>query len=1092
MNQESITFKFDQFNKLFPFYILINNQLEIKSVGSSLKKICDFDERVSFCSLFSLKRPELGNINYEELVGLSDQMIVLQSNREKPFLLRGQFEFLVETDHVLFVGSPWFDSINDIKERNLTIPDFAIHDPVVDLLHILMNQKIATDEVKELLFKVNQQKNSLRGINEFSANLLNQTSLDEIAWAIIDSAIERFNLEDCVIYLLDEETQFLSQRAAFGNKQSDNREILNPIKIKIGEGIVGKVALTGKPLIINDTSKVPEYIPDDQIRLSEISVPIIANQKVIGVIDSEHSTKNFFNKEHLSDFKTIANLASIKMKNAIVLEKQIEIENKLKANRKSFEELIERAGETLYELDSDGFYKYANSVFFKKTGYSMDELSQKQYLELVKESHREEVSSFYYNQFKQQLDKTYFELPIITKKGKIIWIGQNVTFDYTPDGFINNVVAVARDITEKKLAEIALKRSEEKYRGIIANMELGIIEVDLEERISYVNQSFCKMSGYNLNELMGKVASKFFLSEDGQKVMQEKNKLRNEGISDAYEIKIVNRFNQQKWWLISGGPSYDNNGNLTGSIGIHLDITNQKKLEKELKLARKVAEDSSMAKEYFLANMSHEIRTPLNAILGMLRELSKGNLAENEFSYTNNAKTAADHLLSIVNNILDISKIEAGQFKLEKQHFQLKNLFDSTSQIMSIKAIEKRLDLIFHISNDIKPAHIGDEIRIKQVLINLIDNALKFTEKGNVTVRCEVNSTYENIQLITFTIADTGRGIDEKYLSNLFNKYSQEDISTSKYYGGTGLGMAIAADLIKLMDGNIKVNSKKGKGTQIKIDLPLTIGSINKTIKEDIGSDFNKLKGKHILLVEDNPMNRLVAITTLSAYDVYITEVQNGKEAIKKVKAENFDIILMDIQMPVMNGIEATKIIREELNIKTPIVALTANAFKKQINLCLSVGMDAYVVKPFEERRFIDVLLNVMEIENKSSQLNKTELNLKSNNKKSFDLEYLNKISRGDQEFLSDMIHLFIKTIPPSLHSMREAYNNKDFVALNAVAHRIRPSIKDMGISEIFNDLKQVEILSIKDNQSILLPQYLDKIEDIMSKVIDELKTEIS
>jgi PAS domain S-box-containing protein len=1091
MNQESITFKFDQFNRLFPFYILIDNQLKIQSIGKSLRKICDCDGKSSFSSLFLLKRPELGDLKYEELVSMLDQIIILQTKEIKPFILRGQFEYLVDKEQFLFVGSPWFDSVDEIKERNLTITDFAIHDPIIDLHNILMTQKIATSEIKELLSKVSHQRNILRGINEFSADLLRQITLDEIAWTIIESAIRRFDLEDCVIYLIDEDTQYLSQRAAYGYKQKDNREIINPLKIKIGDGIVGKVALTGEALLINDTSLVREYIPDDKFRYSELTVPIISDKKVIGIIDSEHSKKNFFTKEHLSDFTIIANLAAIKMKNAIALEKQAKIEKALIENRQRFEELIERAGETLYELNSKGYFTYANSVFSKMTGYTLKQLREKKYLELVKDSHREEAIAFYYSQLTQQLNETYFELPIITSEGITVWVGQNVTFDFAPDGRVNNIIAVARDITEKRLAEIALRRSEDKYRGIIANMELGIIEVGLDERIQYVNQSFCKMSGYSLDELLGKIASKVLLSEEGQDMMAEKHKLRDDGISYVYEIKIRNRKNERKWWLISGGPSYDSSGNMIGSIGIHLDITSHKKLEKELKKARQVAEDSSKAKEYFLANMSHEIRTPLNAILGMLRELLKSQLDEKENIYANNAKAAAEHLLSIVNKILDISKIEAGQFKLENQHFQLKKVFDSVAQIMSIKAIEKHLDLAIIVSDDIKPAYIGDAIRIRQILINLVDNALKFTEKGNVTLRCEVKSTNNYSQLVYITVSDTGIGIEDAYLSSLFKKFSQEDESTFRRYGGTGLGMAITSNLIQLMGGEINVSSKIGIGTQIDIELPLPIGNVNEITKGNIILDYTKLKGIRILLVEDNPLNRLVAVTTLSKYNVFITEVENGKEAIEKVKAETFDIILMDIQMPIMDGIQATRIIRNELEIQTPIIALTANAFKKQIDLCLSVGMNAYVVKPFEEKVFVQVLLNVIEKRTIEPQTHKNEIEYLSTKTKAYDLAFLEKSSGGDQEFLIKMIHLFIRTIPASIHAMKDAYKNKDFITLNTVAHRIKPSISDMGIREIVNEIKQIEMLALSDSDSTLLPQFINKVERVMGKVIDQLKNEV-
>ncbi len=1091
MNQSSKILSLEQFNKLFPFFILIDHQLKIQSFGKSIGKLCIIDDQALFTSIFRLKRPEFEAPDFEDLKALIGQMIILESKGKDPFILRGQLEYLKEHDQIYFVGSPWFDSIDQVKSRKLTIHDFAIHDPVIDLLHVLKTQKIATDEIKELLLTVQRQKNNLKGINELAANLLEKDSLDEIAWTIIENTISRFDLEDCVIYLVDQEEQNLIQIAAYGTKQSERREVLDPIKIKIGEGIVGKVALTGKPLIIADTSKVPEYIVDDKIRYSELTVPIIASNKVIGIIDSEHSEKNFFTKQHLLDFATIANLTAIKIKNAHAQEKQALIEKALEENRKRYEMIVERASEIIYELNDRGNYTYANPVFFKKTGYSMEELEKMHFLELVKESDREKVKAFYHNQFTQKIAETYMEMPTIIKGGKEIWIGQNVNFRFKKDGSIKDIIAVARDITEKKLAEIALQRSEEKYRGIIANMELGILEVDLEEKIQYVNQSFCKMIGFSSAELLGKVASEVLLLGKHKNMMTQKNKLRKDGVSDAYEIELLDKNNETKWWLISGAPYYDNNGKLIGSIGIHLDISKQKNLEKDLKKAKQIAEESSKAKEYFLANMSHEIRTPLNAIIGMVRELERSGLDPKQSSYANNADTAAEHLLSIINNILDMSKIETGEFQLEERHFSLSEVIEETRKIMAIKAKEKSLELNVKISDNIQPAHIGDPARIRQILINLLGNAIKFTEEGSVTLNCQPKTADHNSQQIHITITDTGIGIDKTYFKNIFKKFSQEDKSTARKYGGTGLGMAITYELIQLMKGEINISSKKGKGTSLDVFFTLPIGDLTKTKSTNTTSNFEQLTNKKILLVEDNEMNRLVATNTLSHFDVQITEAVNGKEAIKKIKEETFDIILMDIQMPIMDGIEATKIIRNELNIQTPIIALTANAFKKQIDLCLAAGMNEYVTKPFDEDTFLRTLLKVNQDNTNAVPGQILEKHPDPFEEKLYDLSALQETSRGNNAFIEKMIRLFIDIIPDSVLKMRNAFEEKDFDTLHAIAHRIKPSINNLGIDEIKVEIKQIEHLAAEDPRSNQLPLLLEKTETVLSEVIKQLKKEL-
>jgi PAS domain S-box-containing protein len=1087
MKKESITFGLEQFNNLFPFYILIDTDLRIQSIGKSLNKVIRFENQSLFSSLFYLKRPELRTVGFEGLRSLLDQVIILKSTGDHPLILRGQFNYLQDQEKILFIGSPWFDSINEIKENKLTVLDFAIHDPMIDLLHILQAQ----NDIKELLQTVQKQKKALIGINTLAANLLEKETLDEIAWTITENVINRFDLEDCIIYLVDEDKQDLVQIAAYGDKQSKKREILNPIRIKIGQGIVGKVALTGKPMLVADTSKMTEYIVDTKIRYSELTVPIIVENKVIGIIDSEHSEKNFFTKQNLTDFTTIANLTAIKIKNALAQEKQALIEKDLLENRRRYEKIVESASDIIFECNADGFYTYVNPVFLKKTGYSMEELKEMHFLQLVEETYRGKVEAFYLNQFQHKTNETYFEFPGLSKSGEVRWLGQNVSYIYNSDGSLKEIEAVARDLTEKKNAEIALQRSEEKYRGIIANMELGILEVDSQDKIQYVNQSFCKMSGFSSDELLGQVANEVLLPQKERKKMVKKNELRNEGISDAYVVETANKNKEPIWWLISGGPSFDNAGNIIGSIGIHLDITKQKEIEKELKLAKQIAEKSSKAKEYFLANMSHEIRTPLNAIIGMVRELGRSNLNEKQSSCASNADTAAEHLLSVINNILDISKIEAGEFHLENKHFNLRRSIEESLEIMTVKAKEKRLDLIVNISEDILPTFVGDPARIRQILINLLSNAIKFTEKGGVSLHCQSVSFTDHAQKIHITLKDTGIGIDKRYLHNIFEKFTQEDKSTSRKYGGTGLGMAITNELIQLMGGEITVDSKKGKGTTINIYLTLPIGNLEQIITESGLLNLSELEDKRVLLVEDNEMNRLVVKNTLSYYNLHITEAKNGKEAIKKIKEKTFDIILMDIQMPIMDGIKATKIIRNELNDQTPIIALTANAFKKQIDLCLSVGMDDYVTKPFDEYILLQTILKV----SRQKRDNSSNINLEaytiSSNQKLYDLSGLRKASRGNEAFVEKMINLFIQTIPDSVKKMKIALDEKDFETLRAIAHRIKPSLNDMRIDDLKYVIRQIEYLATDEPQSNQLPILLQKTERVLSLVIDEIKKEM-
>ncbi len=524
------------------------------------------------------------------------------------------------------------------------------------------------------------------------------------------------------------------------------------------------------------------------------------------------------------------------------------------------------------------------------------------------------------------------------------------------------------DITQRKQNELKLKLQEEKFRNIISNMNLGLLEVDLDDKMLYCNQSFEKSLGYTFDELRGKKTKDIFVTENNHKIVDEKNKLRSSGIYDSYEMLVTDKAGDIKWLLISGAPNYNDYGEIIGSIGVHLDITKQKSLEKEMEKALRESQKTSEAKELFLANMSHEIRTPLNGIVGMLRELEKEEMSGKQKAYLSSTMKASKHLSSIVNRILEITKIEAGELILQFQHFNFRELLDEVSSIFETNVNQKGVAFKTSIDQNVSEVFFGDASAIRQVLINLVGNAIKFTEKGSVTIHCIGVKKSRGEQALKIVIADTGIGMDQDYLERIFEKFQQEDPSISRIYGGTGLGMFITKKLVDIMHGSIQVHSIKDKGTEVKLLLPLQIGSLSELKQEEISIEKDALDNAKILLVEDDEINRLVVANALALYNVDITEAQNGIEAIGILKKESFDMIFMDLQMPVMGGIEASKIIRKTLKVNTPIIALSANAFKSQLDKCLAMGMNDYMTKPFEEQELVRLILKYNNTSKKKSR----------------------------------------------------------------------------------------------------------------------------
>jgi PAS domain S-box-containing protein len=642
------------------------------------------------------------------------------------------------------------------------------------------------------------------------------------------------------------------------------------------------------------------------------------------------------------------------------------------------------------------------------------------------------------------------------------------------------------NVRERKRSETLLMLQEEKYRNIISNMNLGIIEVDKEENIMYANQSFSSISGYSIDELHLMKATTFVNNLEDKKVLEGKLEIREKGISDSYELEVKNKNGESRWWLISGAPNYNDNNELIGSIGIHLDITEQKELEKELEQAIFATEKASKAKEVFLANMSHEIRTPLNVITGMVRELGKEQLTDRQHSYVAHSETAAFHLLTIVNNILDMSKIEAGEFELESKDFSISAVASDVRSILFSKAKEKKIELRIVESSQIRRSLIGDAGRLRQILINLMGNALKFTDSGFVELKVSVINTNKYFQRLHFEVNDSGIGMSEEFIHRLFDKFSQEDGESNRRYEGTGLGMSITKELVQLMGGNIEAKSHKGEGTHIFFDLNLPIGDETKLVnKNNIKFDAKCFDGVKVLLVEDNEMNRFIAIQSLNYVGCKVTEAENGLEAINQLKTGDFDLVLMDIQMPEMDGMEATKQIRNKLGKNVPIVALTANAFKHDIDLYLSLGMNDYLIKPYRETDLYEKIAIYKDL--KFSDLNLT--NLKLENKILYDLTQLKEMSRGDESFVNKMLDIFNDLATQTIVQLNDSLEKKDICSIQKLAHKIKPSIDNMGIISLKDKIRQLEKFNSETKSISDLRVLVVEITFVLQSVIDSIIT---
>jgi PAS domain S-box-containing protein len=640
---------------------------------------------------------------------------------------------------------------------------------------------------------------------------------------------------------------------------------------------------------------------------------------------------------------------------------------------------------------------------------------------------------------------------------------------------------------------LAIEQSEQKYRSIIDNSAEGIFQTTLDGKWLTINKAFAKILGYkNEQELMQVDVNNIYVNDDDRKKLiaklQKIEKIEN------YRIRLKRKDGSIAVVRLNDRIVRDDDGlvYLEGNIS---DVTEQvkaeeershieKMLKQEKEKTEKLAAEAiklSVTKSKFLANMSHEIRNPMNGILGFLTLIETGAYENNAElkQFSTNARQSAESLLEIINSILDLSKIEAGKVEVENVNFNLLAVIDQAISVVAAKASEKKIRIVKDINNLSESMLVGDMTKLRQILINLLSNAVKFTFEGEVKLKAEVNSVTENDVELAVSVIDSGKGIPSDKLKDLFKPFSQIDGSESQQFGGTGLGLVICKEYVELLGGEIYADSKQGSGSTFSFKIKCRKQPKNGNGKSELkdvhqnsslsgaGTFINNgYKDKRaefkILLAEDNLINQKVSLKILSTVGYNAVAVENGQEAVEAINNGNFDLVLMDIQMPEVDGFKATELIRKLADDKNkiPIIALTAHALLGDREKCIKAGMDDYLAKPIvgqELIRKIDALLGIqIQDYNFTADIIKEEDKL-------LDKQRLEKVSLGNFEFEKDILGSYLDDLDQKYKNLSEYLNSRKMEKIITLAHAIKGASYSIGANKVGDEALAIE-LSGKNN----------------------------
>lgn len=653
--------------------------------------------------------------------------------------------------------------------------------------------------------------------------------------------------------------------------------------------------------------------------------------------------------------------------------------------------------------------------------------------------------------------------------------------------------AIIRDITERKESENALRSSEEQARKlsmVAAHTNNAVIITDAQGNIEWTNDSFSRISGYSMEEVLGKKPGKILQGPETSSAEVEYMRSALEK-GEGFNVEILNyrKDGTQYWLAIEAKPILDENGTVQQFIAIEQDITESRRYACDLEVARENAEQANMAKSKFLAMISHEIRTPLNGVLGTFGLLEDTKLDKLQRKYSSVGKQSAQALLNIINDILDFSRLESGKLSLEEEVFHMPSLIQGVVDLLLPRSAEKGITLRAKINEEVPSNLLGDSGKLRQILINLAGNAVKFTQDGHVQINVSLDWSEDDIQCLQFSVIDSGVGISKEDQEHLFDEFWT--LSHAYNTQGTGLGLAISKGFVSAMKGQLTVESTLGVGSRFSFAVPLQRAGEDSIFdhEKEIVQLEKRFDGR-VLLAEDNTANQMIAVSMLNRLGLKVEVANNGLEAVESVRARPYDLILMDIGMPELDGVKATHAIRElpGPESKLPIVAMTAHVMRGDKEKLLQEGIDGYIGKPFSKAELIEVLKSYLS-ETKDQIVEDLEVEDTGDAPVIAFSDWVDEAILYDlfkdtgEDMAPALVDVFIQELDERVEALKQAISNSDLLNLAEQAHAIKSSSASYGAMKLSNLAQSMESFGDNNDSNAVL-----SLTERFLSVVDETK----